>query len=306
MTDSMPCIQEIQEIREHGNFQTIKKKLGEAKLKNILMSLYPEYTLLQIEKMTGIPDSTLGRWFELLEIPLERWHIEAVSEAGSKDSESIIKHGKTIKRKYIVEITPDLAYLIGFCLGDGSTQKYTVEVFNKDSGLRQHLYSILKNYGPVGEKGVRTNGLWVLRLNSIRITNLIKTGKNINKKTINYIFKNDMLARNFISGFWDAEGRVAVAKVKYFDIYLYNTNKYLIDKVGRFLKRKKIAYSIFLRDDKERKYELKGRPVISRKVLYRISVHKKSYLTWAEEIGVFMMQSKKKQTVSEIILSLKT
>lgn len=294
-------IEEINAIREHGNFQTLKKQLGEAKLRNILLSLYPKYTAPQIEKMTGIPDSTLTNWFRHLGIPRERWHTEIISQVGNKDSEIIVRQGGKIKRKYTVEMTPDLAYLIGFCLGDGSTQKYTVEIFNKDAELRKHLYSIIRNYGPIGDKGVRTYGLWVLRLNSIRIANLIKIEKEINKKTIDYIFKRKKFARTFIAAFWDAEGRVAW-QGKYAHIYLYNTNKYLIDTIGSFLKSQKIDYSIHSRFDSEREYTLKGRIVKTKKTMHRISIPKGSSILWAKEIGVFMKHSKKKQTVNEIIL----
>lgn len=298
-------IEEINAIREHGNFQTLKKRFGEREFRNILLRLYPKYTTPQIEEMTGIPGSTLSNWFIHLGIARERWHSEIISQAGNRDSEIIVRDGEKVKRKYIVEMTPDLAYLIGFCLGDGSIQKYTVEVFNKDTELREYLYSILKNYGPIGDRGVRDYGLWVLRLNSVRITNLIKNGKEINKKTIDYIFNRRTLARSFVAAFWDAEGRVA-PQSKHFAIYLYNTNKYLIDKVGEFLTNQKIEYSIHSRFDPERQYTLKGRVVKSKKILHRISIPKGSSLIWAKEIGVFMKHSKKRQIVSEIVLSLKT
>ncbi|HUC39034.1 MAG TPA: LAGLIDADG family homing endonuclease [Candidatus Acidoferrum sp.] len=300
----MSTIQKVSEIKNYGNFRTLKNELGEAKLKDLLLELYPNYTIKEIEKITHVPDSTLSRWFKLFGIPTQkRWHLVTFSVAGDKNQEKIVKHGNELKKKLTVKITPDLAYLIGFSLGDGSIQKYMLEVFNKDMGIHQYLSPLIKNYGEVSED-VRDNGLWRLRLSSVRIANLIKKNNDIDKKTINYIFKRKTLAIKFIAAFWDAEGRVAASKHKYFHIYLYNTNKYLLDTVGQFLKDHNINYSVHSRADFKRHYFLKGRLVKARKVLHRISVPKGSSLLWAKEIGLHMVHSKKKKVVKEILSSI--
>ncbi len=294
-------IKNIEDVREYGNFQTLKKEIGNAELKNLLLNLYPKYTIKEIESIIKVPDSTLARWFKAFGIRSdERWHTEAFSTAGILNREEIIKEGETLKRRFIVKITPDLAYLIGFCLGDGSIQRYTMEVFNKDKGLYQHLYRILESYGTVKEKDTRSYGLWILRLNSIKISSLIKKNNKLDEKTIDYIFKRKNLAKKFIAAFWDAEGSVR-RQNSYFHIYLYNTNEYLINKIAVFLKSNGINYSILSRNDFKRNYTLKGRQIISRKILHRISIPKSSSLIWAKEIGLQMAHSKKKQVVREIL-----
>ncbi len=295
-------MQEISKIREYGNFQTIKNRIGETKLKNSLLTLYPKYTIKEIESITGIADSTLARWFKYFGIfPEMRWHIKIISKAGTKTSERLLRKGNTFTKRLTVQITPDLAYLIGFALGDGAIQTYMVEVFNKNEGFYQYLSQIMKTYGSVTEDR-RPNGLWRLRLSSVMIANLIKKNKEIDKETIDFIFKNKKLTRKFIAAFWDAEGTVR-RQNKYYHIYLYNTNKYLLDKVCEFLQAKKIEYSIHSRDDTKRSYKLKGRPIRATKILHRISIPKSSALIWAKEIGIHMLHSKKNYFVKELILS---
>ncbi len=60
-SDFAQSMQEISKIREYGNFQTIKNRIGETKLKNSLLTLYPKYTIKEIESITGIADSTGAR-----------------------------------------------------------------------------------------------------------------------------------------------------------------------------------------------------------------------------------------------------
>jgi len=57
---------QINNIREYGNFQTMRNKIGLKKLKSKLIKLYPKNNITEIEKITGIPDSTLEYWFEKL------------------------------------------------------------------------------------------------------------------------------------------------------------------------------------------------------------------------------------------------
>ncbi len=139
-SDLTQPIQVISKAREYGNFQTIKKTAGETKLKDSLLSLYPKYTIKEIESITGIADSTLSRRFEYFDIPSGmRWHIKVLSKAGNKTSESLIRNGNAFTKRITVLITPDLAYLIGFALGDGTIQPYMVEVFNQNEGFKQYL-----------------------------------------------------------------------------------------------------------------------------------------------------------------------
>ncbi|VVB60938.1 LAGLIDADG-like domain protein [uncultured archaeon] len=295
-------LSQINEIRKNGNFQTVKKTIGEEKIRQFINSMYPNFSITEIEAMTGIPDSTLEHWFKLLKISPIRNHIATVSIPSNTDAQTIITQGLTTKKVSSIKITPKLAYVIGFTLGDGSVQKYMVEVFNKDKALRRVLFDYLTPYGSITQDE-RPNGLWRLRLSNGKIANLIRDEKGIRQDTLDFIFKDETLARNFIAAFWDAEGAILKKKDRknYCDRYLYNSNKYLIDKICKFLEKKEIKYPRHIRSEKERVYYLNGRQVKSNKPLHRISIPSHSRLKWINEIGLHMRHSKKRETITKLL-----
>ncbi|MBI4150879.1 LAGLIDADG family homing endonuclease, partial [Candidatus Woesearchaeota archaeon] len=122
----------------------------------------------------------------------------------------------------------------------------------------------------------------------------------IREDTLDYIFADDALALPFIAAFWDAEGTVR-KQGNYFHIYLYNTNFRLIERIREFLGARKITSSILSRRTRDRSAVLKGHLVVSRKMLYRISVPKSSLLQWVQLIGKGMHHSKKSAAVKEIM-----
>jgi len=288
--------------KENHDFRAIKKKVGEDRLREFISAIYPKFAITEIEDITGIPDSTLGHWFELLDIPSIRSHIKNISIPGSINAETVItKEGVTLK-VVTIDITPELAYVIGFTLGDGSVQQYMIEVFNKDSELKEVLFNYLKPYGTIKEEE-RENGLWRLRLSNGRIANIIKNNTGIRKDTLDYIFNNDKLTKQFIAAFWDAEGSV-LKQSKYFHVYLYNSNRDLLHRVSRFLQSKKIKHSIITVSGpsiKERTYYYKGKPIISKKDIFRIGIPKSDVTKWANEIGLHLKHSKKKEMVKKML-----
>jgi hypothetical protein len=293
----------IAKIRETSDLRGVQKEIGKEKLKNFLRRFYPKYNITEIEQILGVPDSTLGYWFNRLKIPFSRNHITNNTIAGNKNSLEIEEKAGVPYKKNTIEITPELAYVIGFTLGDGSVQKFMIEVFNKDEKLRGTLFEFLKPYGSITEER-RPNGLWRLRLSSVLIAGLIKNKDGIRKDTIDYILKKGELAKKFIAAFWDAEGSVLKQK-KYFHVYLYNSNKYLLETIGSFLKSNGIDYSIInIKAHPERNYSYMGRKIISRKNMHRLGIPKKSLNKWADKIGIHLIHSKKNKMVEEI-LSLK-
>lgn len=293
-------IDQIKDLRNNNqNFQTIKKKIGEERLREFIHSIYPKFSITEIEAITGIPDSTLGYWFEQLQIPFIRNHVTIYSIPSDKDEELVVKRGAITQRVINVRITPELAYVIGFTLGDGSVQKYSVEVFNKNRNLKEILFDYLEPYGSITEEE-RKNGLWRLRLSNGRIANLIKDKEGIRKDTIDYIFNKDELARKFIAAFWDAEGTTR-KQGNYYHLYLYNSNGYLINKICKFLKFREIEYSIHSRKTRDKNGFINGREVKSQKILHRICIPKSHFLCWVSEIGLNLNHSKKREIVNEIL-----
>lgn len=294
-------LKKISQIREKGNFQTLKKEVGEERLKEFINSIYPKFSITEIEKITGIPDSTLGHWFNRLEIPFIRNHISCLSLPSDTDSEVVIGKDNVTKKIQSVKITPELSYLIGFSLGDGNIQRYNVDIFNKDIKLREVFLNIIQKYGSITEY-VRPDKLWRLRLSSGRIANLIKNENKIRKDTIDFIFNREKLAKKFIAGFWDAEGSVWYTSMKpnYYHIYLFNSNKYLLEKIKEFLRSKGIDFSLLNKNPIDRKMK-DGRIIKSKKIVERVSIPKSSSIKWAMEIGVHMNHSNKSNNVKKLL-----
>ncbi len=292
-------IEQIKVLKKLGTLRHIRKEVGDEKIRKLIMDVYPTYTITELENLLQIPDSTLGFWFKKLQIPFIRHHAKNVSFPGNFDYKATLSEGNTATIYQNVEITPDLAYLIGFTLGDGSVQKYMVEVFNKDKALREFIYPLIKFYGTITEEN-RPNGLWRLRLSSVKIANLIRNENGNREDTIDYILGDDDLACQFIAAFWDAEGTVR-KQYNSVHLYLYNTNKQLLEKIGEYLTQKGIEFSWYTRFDKNRVNFYKGRQIHTRKRIYRIALPKSSMLTWVNMIGIHMKHSKKSALVSEIL-----
>ncbi|MDO8647450.1 MAG: LAGLIDADG family homing endonuclease [Candidatus Diapherotrites archaeon] len=292
-------INQIQKIRVNGNLQTMRKQIGSENLKSLLIAFYPKYNITEIQEIIGVPDSTVERWLKQLGVELTRNHITNLVVPANFESSVVLTERSKSTKISAITIDEGLSYLVGFCIGDGSVQKFCIEVFNKDSGMKEHLAQVMKRYGKVGES-IRQNGLWKLRLSSVKIADLIKRNKSIRQDTIDYILTNDKLARQFLAGLWDAEGSV-LKQGKYFHIYLYNSDKNLIDNISEFLNSVGIENSIIPMKKRNKEYNLNGRIIVPRKTVYRLGIPKKHFKQWGELIGLHLKHSKKAIMVKEIL-----
>jgi len=296
---SNKLIEEITKIRENGNFQTVKNKIGKDKLVTLINKFYPKYDIKTLEKFFKVPDSTLGHWFNDLGIRTTRRHIINESVAANFEHSDVFTKDKKAIKLSAVKITPDLAYLIGFTLGDGAVQKYMVEVFNQDRGMYDYLLNSMKKLGPV-TLDQREDGLWRIRLSSRIISDLIKRNKLMRQETVDFILSDSNLAKYFLAALWDAEGSV-LKQGKYTHIYFYNSNKELIDLIVGYLNTKDIKSSILKLNERRKDYFINGHLVKPIKQMYRIGIPKSDVGKWANEIGLYLLHSKKKKVVNEII-----
>ena len=294
-------LREINDFRDGGNFQTLKKYIGEEQLKGFINSLYPQFSITEIETITGIPNSTLSHWFNRLGIPFVRNHITNYSVAGNFNSSVIMQNGLKTKKISSIAITPELAYIIGFSLGDGTIEKHSIDVFNKDLRLKKHLLKIMKPFGTITQKK-RKDDLWTLRLSSVKISSLIKKNKKVCKGTIDYIFSKEELAKKFIAAFWDAEGSVLKRKntKNYHDVLLSNSDKYLLLKIKKFIEKNGIKTTIISCKENRKNHTLAGRPINSKKKMYKLRVSKFSFLDWIKLVGQYLKHSKKKGVVKQM------
>src|SRR3989344_1006940 len=274
---NLQILEEIKKKKIEGsNFQAIKKEIGEDRLKEFFNAIYPKFSITEIEKIMGIADSTLGYWFSKLDIPFIRNHIRTRALAGDKNkTEAVITMKDKTYELQTIEITPGLAYVIGFALGDGSISQYMVEVFNKDRKLKGHLFEFLKPYGTISEEE-RDYGLWRLRLSNGRIANLIKDREGIRFDTLEYIFKD-------------------------YHLYLYNSKLPLLEMIKKYLVENGIKISTLINDQRGKSHYINGRLLTNKKIMYKLSVPKESAKKWIENIGINMLHSKKGEMIQQMI-----
>ena len=146
-SENRKTLDEIQFIRREGgtyakkgNFSTLSLKVGTEKVRNLLKSLYPRFTLTEIEKITGIPDSTLERWFNVLDIPFNAFHCSIVSIPSNKNKEYSIGKYKVISKKRLIRINihkpswPDWLSEIGMHMHHSKKRKVVNEILNLFGG----------------------------------------------------------------------------------------------------------------------------------------------------------------------------
>ena len=68
-------LSQIKELRhDKNNFQSIKKIIGEDRLKEFFNLIYPKFTTIKIEKITGISVKTLGNG------SIRKYHVEVFNK----------------------------------------------------------------------------------------------------------------------------------------------------------------------------------------------------------------------------------
>lgn len=296
--DEQETIKQINEILETHDLREVKKIVGVEKLVGLLKRLYPKNDIKTIERIMNVPDSTLGYWFKNLGLPFVRRHVSTLVFPSNFDGSIVVAHGNAAKNLAAIKIDGNLSYLVGFCIGDGAIQKFMVEAFNKDKGMKEYLKATMQRYGSVQEV-VREDGLWKLRLSSVKIAALIKRNGKIVEDVLEYILSDNDLAPKFLAGLWDAEGSV-LKQGDYTHVYLYNSNKELLERISEYLESKEIKNSIIKVKKREQPYYLRGRPVIARKQIYRLGVPKSHLVKWRGLIGLHLKHSKKSVVVCEI------
>lgn len=296
--DDQETIRQISETLGKHDLRAVKKTVGTERLTKLLKKLYPKNDIKTIERIMNIPDSTLGYWFKNLGLPSVRRHVSTSVFPANFDRSTVVAYGNTAKNLSAIKIDGDLSYLIGFCMGDGAIQKYMVEAFNKDIGMKEYLKTTMQRYGSVKE-GSRPDGLWKLRLSSVKIAALIKKNGKIVEEALDYILSDNELAPKFVAGMWDAEGSV-LKQLNYIHVYLYNSNKELLEKISKYLESEGIKNSMIEVKRRTHAYYLNGRQIISRKKIYRLGVPKSDLKQWRELIGLYLKHSKKIAVVCEI------
>jgi hypothetical protein len=170
----------------------------------------------------------------------------------------IIENGQTriARSQYRITLpvsyTPDLAYLTGYHLGDGYLYSHKS---NRDKPAYEILYSdehkcqIDSVIAPIFRKyfGVelhvhkRQNNVWIGRINC-KVLHMffnqilgLPAGRKEDFSIPEWVLLDNVFLKEFISGFFDAEGSIFISKPDRVSITLTNSNYQILQKIQNLL-----------------------------------------------------------------------
>lgn len=172
---------------------------------------------------------TISTWFWKLGLPIKRSGPIKVGELVEIPAKPyLIKKGNLKIRKFPFVANPDLLWICGFVLAEGSHSSGTLEVGNTNLKFISILNNIFKKYGPTSisydsiENQRKLNTTFVkytkdvtaskanyfrIRLYNSAFSRMIKNEfSSINKDTVSFALSKAKWAKHFIAGLWDADG----------------------------------------------------------------------------------------------------
>jgi len=193
----------------------------------------------------------------------------------------IIENGQTriARSPYKIALplsyTPDLAYLTGYHLGDGylyshksNRTKPSYEILYSDEYKRQ-IDSVIapifrKYFGVELHIHKRQNNVWIGRINC-KVLHMffnqvlrLPAGRKGNFSIPAWIFSEEKYIKEFISGFFDAEGSIFISKPERVSITLTNSNYWILHKIRDLLwTRFEIAFGKIYKKHKINVFEMK-------------------------------------------------
>jgi hypothetical protein len=138
-----------------------------------------------------------------------------------------------------VRLTPKLAYLMGWIVGDGYANKREIDAIvslRERKIIEPIVIRLLSQFGKI--LVVPRHGALIVRCLSTKLARVLctPTGKRF-WTNVGMVPQSRRFAAWFIAGFWDADGGVFHEDNGAFRAHLYNSNLPLLRKISRALKR---------------------------------------------------------------------
>lgn len=298
-------------------------KLGEDRVKQTIHELYVVRgkSMEEIGKELAKDYRVVNKWIR--KFGIERrpgqapTHVSRlVLETPPQRSRLVVKDGQPVKITSI-RLTDELAYLIGFVIGDGYVGPNNIELCNTEFGLIDPLATVLKkvsveNGGKVGlqyrefrtGRGMGCEGAYSYRFwyNNSDIARLIKVERKLRDDSIDLLLADKL--GHFLAGFWDAEGSVWYSVAERLLVEVKATqneiNLEMIKKIIRRLDSLGIRTSCQLTHKKNDLGFFYGNPCMTRENVYSLHVFKESVPDWISLVGRNMLHPKKKRKISEL------
>ena len=310
---------EVKTVRAYGMARAIDL-LGKERVKRLLENLYEmPMSIAMIASYLNVGYGTVHRYFRILTIPtrpprrpLVFARLTPLKELEGKRRELDAE----LKEVYYLYPDPDLCYVVGFIIGDGSVSAIDVTMWNTEFGLlppiRDMASRIAKRlnvgfseyyYDREGREveTVPAAYTWRLIIHTTGLARLISTEKEGLRKDLIYeMLKADRIGY-FLAGLWDADGSVLPPHHVY--LSQSESNKPLLESIKDSLNKLNIPSSIFLTvRAKDTAYSMAlGRIFHTKEDEYRLLILAKGIPKWIELVGHKLLHPEKREKILEMM-----
>ncbi|MEM2507027.1 MAG: LAGLIDADG family homing endonuclease [Nitrososphaeria archaeon] len=293
---------------------TVEKLLGEEYLRELFRTLYEDelLSIREIAELTRKSPWTIRQTLHKYGIairPAKRPMIlgKLVDDRAKEGVKTESINGERVTVHYIYPF-PEMAYIIGFAIGDGSFTNFSVFLWNTEFGFfNEILERATKVANYLGESSgyayytktmmkipfIEHAYAWRIKISSSALARAILTPEGkIREQAINLLLKPPF-KYDFLAGLWDADGTSRKEDTK---ITLIQTerNKHLIYKIIQALNSQGIATSphpyIYTMRKSTRIY---NRPITAPAIGYELRIYYEGVQKWKEKIGRRMLHPKK-------------
>lgn len=295
---------EFNRVKELKNFDLISTELGKEKFRTILQILYYDLGLSinTIAKAIDVYPIIVSKWFKALEIP-----VHPVGERIVR-SHLVLFKPPSATGKNLIQLTEELAYFIGFVIGDGYTDKKKglVEAINTEFSIKRPIKRVMTSVGKVRElQGVTVKGnrYWRLQVSDVALARLFSSN------SINFILNNPRFAKQLIAGFYDADGLRASQYHKSGTplVGFINQDKSLLNSIKMSLLN---CYNIrtvqLVRDEqKGRSHVIRGRVIKSKKSVFKFYISAADFVKFAELILPLIKHTRRMKSIKMVLKTRK-
>ena len=278
-------------VNSGATLPELLKVFGKNGFKQLLLTLLASMTEAEIARKVGRSHKLIAFWTKRFGLFHHKSGFKGVPLLiGSLLGKECLPLIKTMqgRRVKIVSVSPDsdLAYFLGFAIGDGSLTHRTVSIHQslgeKDylPILESLLVRLSRKLGGGVNRSIHQERLLDLTWCNSRICRIIMFLHEVRYDQIDG-FLNGRLSAEFVAGFWDADGDVNREHPR-----LHNTDLRLLQAVQSVL-TERFGVQSYIRTSTpvSSKRIIHGIEIISTRPLYCLQVGRRSRKKWAQTVG---------------------
>jgi hypothetical protein len=193
--------------------------------------------------------------------------------------------GNLVIVRHQIRLTRELAYLLGWIIGDGHSNRREVDAIVSLRERRWIEPLVKRLLGRFRKPFIVTrNGARIIRCSSAKLARVLCTASGRRHwKNVDFVLESSRFAASFIAGFWDADGGVFHEANGAFRAHLYNSNLLLLEKIADALSNHfGIGVTIYKR---KRNESHPGSRIHQRSDRFDLYVNARGNRRWAQLIG---------------------